>query len=312
MTNPQASIAIVGAGCSGTLLAAHLLKKTTNALTVYLVERNPQQYGKGVAYSTSASCHLLNVPAGNMSAFPEDPGHFFKWAQQNEKKLLCPPWVTEIVPSAFLPRRSYGEYLCQILEEADKTAAAGMRLQRVIDEVVDVRLDSKGVELQLASGAKLLADRIVLALGNFPPGNPKVADPRFYNSMRYYGNPWLPEAYEAVLNTESCLLIGSGLTMADWCINLKRAGYAGAIHVLSRRGLWPKAHKLAPPADFSIDSDLLRPTVRNWLHTLRAYIRGSDCNWRYAMDALRPSTQRLWKTLSVVEQRRFLRHLRPY
>jgi len=312
MMNKPASIAIVGAGCSGTLLAVHLLKKTTQPLTIYLIERNPRQYGEGVAYSTSAACHLLNVPAANMSAFPEDPSHFFRWAQENEKKLLDLRWITEVAPSAFLSRRSYGEYLSQILGEAEKTASGGGRLQRVIDEVVGVCIEANGVCLQLSSGEKLYAGRVVLALGNFLPGNPIVADPGFYKSAHYQGNPWSAEGYEALLSTESCLLIGSGLTMADLCMNLKEAGYAGAIHILSRRGLWPKAHKLGPPADFSIDSDQQRPTIRNWLHTVREYIRSSGCNWRYVMDALRPSSQQLWKALSVAEQRRFLRHLRPY
>jgi len=312
MSNEQNAIAIVGAGYCGTLLAVHLLRKTTKALTVYLIERNPEQYGKGVAYSTPAACHLLNVPAANMSAFPDDPRHFFTWAQQNEKKLLHSPWVTEIVPNAFLPRRSYGDYLYQILEEAEKTAPAGVRLQRVIDEAVGVRVDANGVDLQFSSGEKLHADHLVLALGNFPPGNPRVTDPDFYKSARYQGNPWSAQAYAAVRNTESCLLIGSGLTMADWCMNLKEAGYAGTIHVLSRRGLWPKAHRLGPLANFSINSDQRHPTLRNWLHALREYIRGSGCNWRSVVDALRPSSQQLWKALSVAEQRRFLRHLRPY
>lgn len=36
------------------------------------------------------------------------------------------------------------------------------------------------------------------------------------------------------------------------------------------------------------------------------------CDWRSAIDSLRPITQQLWQQLGHVEQRRFLRHASPY
>ena len=50
------------------------------SLSVTLIE-SASVAGRGVAYATSCSWHLLNVPAANMSAFPEDPEHFVRWAQ---------------------------------------------------------------------------------------------------------------------------------------------------------------------------------------------------------------------------------------
>ena len=35
-------------------------------------------------------------------------------------------------------------------------------------------------------------------------------------------------------------------------------------------------------------------------------------DWRSAIDALRPHTQRLWRSMSLVQRRRFLRHARAY
>lgn len=35
-------------------------------------------------------------------------------------------------------------------------------------------------------------------------------------------------------------------------------------------------------------------------------------NWRAAIDSIRPLTQQLWQALPLEEQRRFLRHVRPY
>ncbi len=71
------TIAIIGAGFSGTLLAVNLLNQTD--ARVILIERLPERVGRGVAYSTKESNHLLNVRASNMSAFPDDPDHFVTW-----------------------------------------------------------------------------------------------------------------------------------------------------------------------------------------------------------------------------------------
>jgi uncharacterized NAD(P)/FAD-binding protein YdhS len=53
--------AIIGAGFSGTLAAVQLLNPSNRPLTVYLIERDPHQFARGVAYSTEQGCHLLNV-----------------------------------------------------------------------------------------------------------------------------------------------------------------------------------------------------------------------------------------------------------
>jgi hydroxyacylglutathione hydrolase len=43
--------------------------------TVTIVEPRAA-LGRGLAYSTSFDEHLLNVPAGKMSALPAEPSHF--------------------------------------------------------------------------------------------------------------------------------------------------------------------------------------------------------------------------------------------
>ena len=282
-------IAIVGAGCSGTLVAAHLLRQARQPLVVHLVERNPRQFARGVAYGTEADCHLLNVPAGNMSAFPGDPGHFLRWAKAHEASLLAGPCVGEVAAASFLPRRAYGDYLAWVLEQAERAAAPAVRLVRTLDEAVGLGIESEGVCLRLAGGETLRAGQAVLALGNFPPGNPPVADPSFYASARYHGNPWAPEVLAALLATESCLLVGSGLTMVDWAVTLNQAGYRGKIHVVSRRGFWPKAHRPGPPSAFAIEPRRQPAGVRGWLRAIRRHLRTSGEGWRSVIDALRPA-----------------------
>jgi uncharacterized NAD(P)/FAD-binding protein YdhS len=303
-------IAIVGAGFSGTLVAVHLLRQTERPVTVHLIERDPSHFARGVAYGTGAGCHLLNVPAGNMSAFPNRLDHFLRWAEARAERLFDPPWVTAVGAKTFLPRRAYGDYLSELLDEAEQEAGGRALLLRRIDKASGLELHTEGVDIRLASGDRVRADKAVLALGNFPPGNPPLADPSFYESRRYHRNPWREGVLDALLQTDACLLVGSGLTMVDWVVSLSEAGYRGTIHVLSRRGLWPEAHRLGQAADFTLAGE--SPSVRGWLRAVRRRIADDGGDWRPVVDALRPSTQALWSGLSAVEQRRFLRHLRPF
>jgi uncharacterized NAD(P)/FAD-binding protein YdhS len=81
---PQ-TIAIIGGGLSGSLVAANLLRSATIPISIKLIERN-DEIGKGVAYGTRVDGHLLNVPAGKMSAFPDESDHFLKWLHANGYK----------------------------------------------------------------------------------------------------------------------------------------------------------------------------------------------------------------------------------
>ena len=314
-TSSSYNIAIIGAGFSGSLVATHLLRLAQPPFALALFERSAPQLGRGVAYSTAVDCHLLNVPAANMSAFPDEPEHFLRWAQQQGNSLLNPPWVAAVTPASFLPRRAYGDYLGSVLEQAQQAAEPGVCLARKIDEVVGIQVDRSGATLRLGHGETLHAQRVVLALGNFHPGDPSVDDPSFYQSPRYYGDPWAPEALTAVAATDSCLLIGAGLTMVDWAIALAQAGYRGKIHAVSRRGLWPKAHRASEPVPFDIDLEGSPLTVRGLLRQIRRQIQtraGGNVDWRSVIDSLRPYNPRIWQQLPQPEQRRFLRHVRPY
>ena len=78
-TSPkERRIGIVGAGFTGTLLSVYLMRLAQEPVHLFLVERRGD-FGRGVAYSTGNSGHLLNVRAFNMSAYPDDPKHFLRW-----------------------------------------------------------------------------------------------------------------------------------------------------------------------------------------------------------------------------------------
>src|SRR4051812_15222515 len=113
LSNPVLDIAIIGGGFSGTMLAVHLLHGAPE-LSVAIID--PAKLpGRGLAYGSEYKCHLMNVPAGNMSAFPSDPHHFLRWSRE-----FYEPWVQ---PRSFLPRGVYGAYVGSLLDHARKRSA---------------------------------------------------------------------------------------------------------------------------------------------------------------------------------------------
>ncbi|WP_039955255.1 FAD/NAD(P)-binding protein, partial [Xanthomonas graminis] len=147
-------IAIVGGGAAGTLVALHLLQRATRALRLQLIE--PQAaLAQGVAYATPCAEHLLNVPAGRMSAFAEWPDDFLDWLQQ---QALYPA-----LPQAYVQRRHYADYLRARLAQAQAASPAQLQWRQL--RVLALDRSERGQALQLQGGTTLRARATVLALG---------------------------------------------------------------------------------------------------------------------------------------------------
>src|SRR5215469_2160396 len=295
-------VAIVGGGFSGAVLAVQLLQRTPG-LRVALVDPGPQ-FGRGLAFSTTKSCHLLNVPCGSMSAFPEESDHFLEWARANHA------WSTG--ESDFLPRGVYGRYIQSLLNDA-RTRCRHENPAGLQDEVVSLSYDSSGLRLRLRSGAEMLAQVAVLATGNNKSTElniPGLSE----NSQRYFASAWSSNALNGIPQKGSVLFIGSGLTSVDAAAALRSEGFVGQIHMLSRHGLLPQVHKHSAvwPA---FHADTYCQSVRGWLREIRREVERASAagvDWRAVIDALRPFTQKVWQSLTIEERKRFLRHLRPY
>jgi uncharacterized NAD(P)/FAD-binding protein YdhS len=285
-------IAIVGGGFSGLMTALHLAR--SGSVRVTMIEKT-DRFALGAAYSTANPEHLLNVRAANMSAWPDDPGHFARWLAARRPDAA----------PAFASRGEYGLYLQDLLAQA---ACGEGRLSLVADAVVGLTRDGAGWRLKHASGASRRADAVVLAVGHPPPAAPPGVDATARADRRYHPDPWQFKVEADQDGDDPVLLIGSGLTMADVALSLTRAAPDRRIVALSRRGLSPLAHAsispiepIAPPAGAS-------PTVLlRWLRN-RADVHG----WRETVDALRPWTQGVWRSWSHAQRASFLRHARPY
>ena len=307
------TIAIVGAGFSGTVIAARLLREAgAGPLNVVLINRSRAASGlaRGLAYGTQSESHLLNVPAGRMSAFPEDEGDFLRYLRETGMNAEG---------GSFVARRRYGEYLGETLQQAIIGRAADNQFSSRSGEVVRLERAATRSTLHFADGSTLAADCVVLALGNFAPADPPLADRSFFASSRYVRDPWAPGALDHVDPAKPVLMIGTGLTMFDVVLTLAARWPTMNSIAMSRRGLLPQPHRVAtsaPAFDHAPSSIASDPaTARAYLRAVRAEVAGmaaQGIDWREVVASLRPLTPLLWQRLSSVERARFLRHLRPY
>ncbi len=305
-----AGIAIVGAGFSGTLLALHLLQRCPPQTRVVLIERNAQ-FGRGAAYSTGNSSHLLNVPAARMSAFHQRPLDFLQWLQslpESECRGLDP------AAGSFVPRRMFGTYVRHLVNQEMKVGPHRDQLELVRGDVLDIAPGQGGVTLTLDRDRVLRTDRAVLAIGNFPPAPPPVDDPAFYDSPAYKADPWALDTLAELDPDLPVLLIGTGLTTIDTIISLLDQGHRAPITALSRRGLLPHRHAAGAPVPMP-ETDAFPTRLTALARALRrSSVRqaGVGGSWHAVIDEIRPITTELWQAMSSHDRRRFLRHLRPW
>ena len=284
----KTQVAIIGAGFSGTMAAVQLARR---GIDVVLNGRGTQA-GRGVAYSTEDAAHLLNIPAAKMSAWPDRPDDFVDTIAGER-----------FGPEDYVPRMLFGRYLRRILDEST--------VRLVEREAVAVARSDDGWNVQLADGRTIKAAALVLAMGNQPPDALPFA--RELPERLFASDPWgaagRAAIAAAVASGGDVLVVGTGLSMVDVALSLDAAGHQGKLVAVSRRGQMPHVSfplRSEVPSSDSAPSGSLAELWR-WLRQ-----RTNEIDWRDAVDSVRPRTHELWRSLSEVDQRRFMRHARPW
>jgi uncharacterized NAD(P)/FAD-binding protein YdhS len=291
-------VVIVGGGASGVLLACHLLRRLSENIRVTLIEKNPA-IGRGIAYGTADPAHLLNVRAANMSAFPDDPDHFWRWLQANNLA------VADSDQFCFVSRQVYGRYIESLLQGLSREKNREVRI--IQGECIAVAPCPVGATASLRDGSSITAQIVALATGN------ESCQTHVSNDL--YANPWEDPAKTHIPQDGHVLILGTGLTMVDYVQSLLHGGHKGPITAISRHGLLPKPHR--PVVPFPIDRVDI-PFGREisklafWFRKMTRAAQQHGGDWRSVVDGIRPITQELWQSFTLPARRRFLRHARTW
>jgi uncharacterized NAD(P)/FAD-binding protein YdhS len=304
MSVPTQRVAIVGGGAAGALAAVHLLREYREdcPLQIDLIDRTGT-FGAGVAYGTTDPLHLLNVPAVRMGAIHGRPEHFHEWLAERGEP---------VAEEAFMSRGLYATYIRDLLTRAERDAADA-RLRRHAGEVTAI-VEHHGaaaapLELTLADGERIEADRAILALGPLGGGDPIRVPAELKASGVYVADPWAAGALEELRGAGEVLVVGTGLSMVDVALTLSEGGEGPRVHAVSRHGLVPRRHRrtLTNLRRFHIptESGRIEPIVDAvFAQVCRVAQQGDD--WRDVIDSMRPGTPALWQALDLAEKERFL------
>ncbi|MDX6742668.1 FAD/NAD(P)-binding protein [Actinocorallia sp. A-T 12471] len=286
-------VVIVGGGASAALTAVHLLlgERGGEPPRVVIVD-GEGRHGLGQAYSTTDPLHLLNAPVAKMSALAEDPEHLLRWARSQG---------IDVEGSDFLPRRTYGRYLRDLLDEAGRRRPH--RLSEITGTVTDVSRQGGRWKVALADGKALDADAVVLATGNRAPTawpwEPE-GDPR------YVADPWAPGALDRIDDSGDVLVVGTGLTMVDLATTLTARHPERVVYAVSRHGLLPRPHRCPSPPAVPFSPPAGEVTVADLHRIYHEAVERNDGEWRGVVDGLRPHVPEMWGRLSLSEKQRFL------
>lgn len=304
------TIAIVGGGFCGTVTAINLIRLSREPLQVRLINEG-YPTGRGIAYGTRRPEHLLNVVARNMSALVDQPNHFVDWLRTRNEFANLPDAALR---ETFVPRRTYGDYLSNLLHWFTSADAgrAHVRLERIEGRAIDVLTRDDGADVLLADGGVVAADRVLLATGNLPPAAfGSGAQP--FQHPRYVENPWNDWENRLPDRNVPIVLLGTGLTMIDALLTLTAREWRGPITAVSRNGRLPESHfrgieyaEFPPENVASLGLEELAALVDQHCQQLRS--RGA--NPAIVVDKLRPYTQRVWQNFSLDEKREFCRRYR--
>jgi len=314
MTNSATrTIAIIGSGFCGTVVATNLLRSADGPLRIVLIERSTT-VGCGAAYTSRDYPFLLNVPAARMSATTAAPLQFLEFAQTR---------VPTAGPDDFLPRELYGEYLCSLLVKAQREAT-DILVEKWSGEVEEVRrLDAwapySKLGITTTDGHSLVADAVVLAVGAPRYKAFNVAE-HVAHHPAYIADP----LRAATPPAGKTLFIGSGLTMADAvCASAASSRTLPVVNkfvAISRHGLIPPEQTSFKPSviDQEIASSLRLAaaiSLRRLTRVVRSLARSTEergGDWREVITLVRHVAPGLWLALRQPERARFLRHLHTF
>jgi len=304
-------IGIIGGGFCGTMVVRHLVEQSNANFTILIYNSN-SDFARGVAYNPNSSKLLLNVVAGKMSAFPDRPNHFLDWCISNG---IGDRSAVDLLAGSFLPRSIYGNYLSHVWKETLQIAAKnGHELLLLTENANKIEKEVSNYRIHSESRIEPV-DYLILATGNELPGNPTIANSKFFESKFYLQNPWKID-FNKIKRELPILILGNGLTMVDTVTELRKNGFNQKIVSVSPNGFNILPHRNfgfkynGPSSDLILNKSLLE--LVSLFKTELKKLHQFGISAEPLIDALRPNTQKIWESFSVSEKKMFMSRLRHH
>ncbi len=287
-------IAIIGRGFSGAAAAAALLRRVQTPFSLILIDKE-DTLGGGIAYGKARAGELLNVRAFDLALLAEERGEFARWLEPR----IASGESSLPVEQLFAPRALFRDYVREKLL-SEMLRRPDVSVQTFDGEAVSLKRQADTFCVGCEDGRNTTADFAVLATG-------------YGAGCRFGRDPFEPLASGAIERAQSAVIVGSGLTMIDLLLRLRRDGFVGKITIISRHGLTPLSQLTSSSRNevWTSSATSLRVVLKEVRRACdEAVERGVP--WQAVINSLRPETQRIWNGFSNRERRRFRRHLRPY
>lgn len=238
------TIAIIGGGFSGSMIAVHQMLEiikhqtitslsggTRQKINIKLYDRNGLA-GPGEPYAERTGdedIFLLNQPAFAMSPFPDQPDHFIDWLNERGD-----PHDN----NSFMPRRVYGHYLKDVFSRAVRSyehAGCG-NINVIKGNVSEIAASADNYRITTDKRSDK-ADTVVIATGH----NRSLLLAEHAEHPRYFSAPYdITRAHEKLEDAnDPVLIIGTSQSMLDGLALLDHIGVKGPIYALSRHMVTP-------------------------------------------------------------------------
>ena len=301
MRKPPLTVGVVGGGFTGAAAAIACLARLNRPFQLVVVESSVL-LGRGVAYGAHHPLNLLNVRTRDLSVRANQPGDFLNWAFRQLDQGENHAGLHDGLAHTFLPRQLFGEYVRERF-----FAAVGARPDvelKIVTAVATACIsDGSHFTLHFDRRDPLQVDIVLLATAyGLPAPTPTGALAPF--------DALPPERFATA---KSVVLIGSGLTMVDVLLSVRRDGFQGKAMVISRRGQLPRPHaaKGVVPQEIGLPRSKRVSGLTGSVAIACAAAEAHGRPWQATINSLRSSLQDIWRGLPVEEQSRFLRHVRP-
>ena len=294
------TVAIIGAGFSGTVTALNILGQPNLSPEVRIALIDPRgTFGPGLAYSVPSDRFKLNVRAKAMGAFPEDPDGFLRWLKEREPSVSG---------EDFISRRWYGQYLTDLVTEIGRKRP--QQLQLIAAEALSVTHAGGIFEIALSDSQTIRAETCVLAVGNILRRSLETSQSASLQALR---EPYSQQSYSGISAARKIFILGSSLTAVDVIVECEGQGFTGSYSVVSRHGRFPRPHEdpVGLPLACLPEGWEAPGTALELLKMIRKASRACGSS-QPVFDAMRPHIPEMWRNLSADQKRAFLRHARPF